>query len=842
MKKNTWGATYPAKAATVVLTTLFLWGTGLSLLAVILEAVNGFASDPAEVDAAFVQRISNDAYSDLYSYVGNHVTNAQDAGYPVPADSLSYDRDPESYYLSRFDPTRTNLRFFATDSNGSVILSNDSSLGENTEVLGKQTIPMSYTISDRDYSVQHHFDDFDTLQQADMPSLLDSPGDFRVWYFSDDSVQYAYENGVDAVIASNPYMHAELFDSEEAARQFEYEETFGPGTTWEILNAADSGKYMDSHEIGNGSDEEEFHAVTEPPLSETEQIESSAAIEGQAAVSADHPIVVLVNSYQDMEYRQVDLAEYYHMKARGINIYAQDTQLEQQLAKGLDVTVTANKLVTENVNVTVWLPAALPVNDSIRSNYAIFSLLRGKAEIISAALFFFGMATVISAIAMCSAAGHVEGSDAIVVPRVHNLPYGIFWALPAATIAAGIGVFTTLWSTTSSWRIQLIFAAGMTLCIALTGVLWLYTTAVRAKAGTFWSSFGLVRLFRAGFGLMRHKTGTCILIGAGFTGLCLLNGIAAAIASAGNGLILLPAIGLDLLALILILYSIYSYFTLHQHMKQISLGRFEPEQYVIPLAGDFLTFDSELNTLTVSVGEMVAQQMKAEHLRTELITNVSHDLKTPLTSIVNYVDLLSREPIESEEAREYLDVLRRQAARLKKLTTDLVDASKASTGNITVEMQTTNVQVLLGQFGGEYEERLRQCDLELVLSLPDPAVYILADGRQIMRVFDNLLNNACKYAMKGTRVYLSAAADSQTVTITMKNVSAAPLNVSPDELMERFVRGDSSRHTEGSGLGLSIARDLTALQGGTLTLHTDGDLFKAVLSFPRYEPPAVIEA
>ena len=238
---------------------------------------------------------------------------------------------------------------------------------------------------------------------------------------------------------------------------------------------------------------------------------------------------------------------------------------------------------------------------------------------------------------------------------------------------------------------------------------------------------------------------------------------------------------------------------------------------------------------------MVARQMKAEHLRTELITNVSHDLKTPLTSIVNYVDLLSREQIGSEAAQEYLDVLRRQAARLKKLTTDLVDASKASTGNITVEKQTTNVQVLLDQFGGEYEERLRQNDLELVLSLPDPSVYILADGRLIMRVFDNLLNNACKYALKGTRVYLNASADAQTVTISMKNISAAPLNVSPDELMERFVRGDSSRHTEGSGLGLSIARDLTALQGGVLTLHTDGDLFKAELTFPRYEPPALPE-
>ena len=230
---------------------------------------------------------------------------------------------------------------------------------------------------------------------------------------------------------------------------------------------------------------------------------------------------------------------------------------------------------------------------------------------------------------------------------------------------------------------------------------------------------------------------------------------------------------------------------------------------------------------------MVAEQTKAEHMRAELITNVSHDLKTPLTSIVNYVDLLSREPMSSDTAEEYVDVLKRQAARLKKLTTDLVDASKASTGNLTVELQPTNVQVLLGQFSGEYDERLLERDLELKLSMPEEPLYILADGRQLWRIFDNLLNNACKYAMQGTRVYLDAAADAQAGTGTMKNISAAPLNVSPDELMERFVRGDASRHSDGSGLGLSIARSLTELMGGELRLTLDGDLFKALVSLKK---------
>ena len=294
---------------------------------------------------------------------------------------------------------------------------------------------------------------------------------------------------------------------------------------------------------------------------------------------------------------------------------------------------------------------------------------------------------------------------------------------------------------------------------------------------------------------------------------------------------------IDLLTLVGIAYCIYAYFELHKHVRQMETGDFSPAEHPVPLAVDFSRFDRSLNEITDRVGEIVAKQTKAEHLRTELITNVSHDLKTPLTSIVNYVDLLSREPMQTETASEYLEVLQRQAARLKKLTVDLVDASKASTGNLTVELVPTDIRVLLSQLAGEYEEQLAAHDLILVQNLPEESVTVLADGRQIWRVFDNLLNNACKYALPGTRVYLDARCEDGTVEIVMKNISATPLNISADALMERFVRGDASRHTEGSGLGLSIARDLTALQNGVLDLKTDGDLFKAILRFPVYHAP-----
>ena len=239
-----------------------------------------------------------------------------------------------------------------------------------------------------------------------------------------------------------------------------------------------------------------------------------------------------------------------------------------------------------------------------------------------------------------------------------------------------------------------------------------------------------------------------------------------------------------------------------------------------------------LNSIRDGMKSAVERQMRSERMKAELITNVSHDIKTPLTSIINYVDLLKKEGLDSEHAAQYLEVLDRQSARLKKLTEDLVEASKASTGNITVNAEPTDLSLLLSQAAGEYEERLRNRSLEPVLTLPKNAPPVLADGRLMWRVFDNLLGNICKYAQPQTRVYLSFRAGEEAVSVTFKNVSAEPLNLPPEELIERFTRGDASRNTEGSGLGLSIAKSLTELQGGRFLLDIDGDLFKAMVTFP----------
>lgn len=250
--------------------------------------------------------------------------------------------------------------------------------------------------------------------------------------------------------------------------------------------------------------------------------------------------------------------------------------------------------------------------------------------------------------------------------------------------------------------------------------------------------------------------------------------------------------------------------------------------------GAFREHGEKLNSLGMGIAKAVEARTKSERMKTELISNVSHDLKTPLTSIINYADLIWEEPTDNEKIKEYAEVLLRQSGRLKKLLEDLVEASKATTGNLEVNLEPCEAGVLLSQAAGEYQQRMEEKQLELITRQPEEAVMILADGRRLWRVFENLLNNICKYAQENSRVYLNVEVKEKEVQIIFRNMSMYPLDISAEELEERFVRGDRSRHMEGNGLGLSITKSLVELQNGRMEIVIDGDLFKVVLCFPLY--------
>lgn len=312
------------------------------------------------------------------------------------------------------------------------------------------------------------------------------------------------------------------------------------------------------------------------------------------------------------------------------------------------------------------------------------------------------------------------------------------------------------------------------------------------------------------------------------TGLMIYGGFAMALGF-DSGFLLLVVV---LAGMALTVYSAYIFGTLLDAAKRMRGGDLDikvDEKYML---GAYKDMARELNGLSDVVQLAAQKQMRSERMRTELITNVSHDIKTPLTSIINYVDLLQK-PHSQEEGEQYLEVLSRQSARMKRLIDDLIELSKASTGNIPVELTRIDAVEAVNQALGEFTDKLKAAGLTPLFRQPEEPLYIHADGRLLWRAMSNLLTNAVKYAQPGTRLYIDMVAVDKKVCISLKNISRDPLNISAEELMERFVRGEASRNQEGSGLGLNIAQSMMELQHGALELLVDGDLFKATLIFPQ---------
>lgn len=452
-----------------------------------------------------------------------------------------------------------------------------------------------------------------------------------------------------------------------------------------------------------------------------------------------------------------------------------------------------------------------------------------RYQLIVIAAVSFILCLVLFIFLLC-AAGHRAGSEGIVPSFVDKIPFDLFTLLMIVAISCLWAILAEM----SYDSILLIMLACLVILVAaLLILLYIMSFAVRVKMG------GLIKgciIYKVLAWVWRLIRSVCHAIAELVRGMPLVPKSCIAVAvillleliSVNSGVVWLITNALLAAALI---YTAICAKKLLTAGHKLAAGDESCVVDTSKLYGPFREHGEDLNTIRDGVSLAVEARMRSEHFRTELITNVSHDIKTPLTSIINYVDLLGKEKPENEKMREYIDVLQRQSARLKKLIDDLLEASKASTGNLTVNAEPCDVGVLLDQTLGEYGEKLSAAGLEPVLTKPEKPVIIMADGRHMWRIFDNLLNNICKYSQRGTRVYLEVCERDGKAVVTFRNISSRQLNISSDELMERFVRGDSSRNTEGSGLGLNIAQSLAQLQKGTMELTVDGDLFKVTLTF-----------
>lgn len=376
--------------------------------------------------------------------------------------------------------------------------------------------------------------------------------------------------------------------------------------------------------------------------------------------------------------------------------------------------------------------------------------------------------------------------------------------------------------------LYIVFAGGAMVLF----VCELLTFVAKCKSGNFLTN-SLIRRYGGKFvGFVksvyqnRSVTGKMIVC---FILFLIVSIVGTALSAYGIGVLIL--ILLWIAVFILLMRKVVQKQTIKESIHEIAGGNLDYQTDVSRLSGDDLEMAENLNRVRDGMQKALNEQMKSERLKTDLITNVSHDIKTPLTSIINYVDILKRENIQDEKIRSYIDVLDRKSQRLKHLTEDLVEASKISSGNIRLDIQTINLKQLLKQTNGEFEEKFENRQLSMVCTLPEEEMLIRADGRRMWRVIENLYNNAAKYAMPGSRIYVDGMCVAGKVTVIIKNISESPLNFDAEELMERFVRGDVSRNTEGSGLGLEIARNLTIMMNGKFDIYLDGDLFKVILTF-----------
>lgn len=531
------------------------------------------------------------------------------------------------------------------------------------------------------------------------------------------------------------------------------------------------------------------------------------------------------------------------------NTYISSTYVTS-LMQNLDSLTPDDKLY-------IGIYTTYPYEDTFRQDNQIFS----EYYSYTFPALVIGVVTAIAAIWLfvhiLRRSGRISGDDtAVYLTPIDRIPVEILFIVGLAEL---IVIFAALESMAVSdsrsiaeiTSLEYIMVVGCFEGLYLLGITWLLSIVRQVKAGCLWQH----SLIRSGYIFCRKlvqtvsrqknlaaKTAECFafyLLINGVLILMLILGVnnSAPLASLGA---LLLIIGFNVYILILQIRKAKGEESIREATKALAEGDLE---YVAPKMKRLYTEQEiidNIDHLSDGLHKAIEKSLYDERMKTELITNVSHDIKTPLTSIINYVELIKREEVDNEKVQHYLEVLDKKSQRLKQLTEDLVEVSRISSGNIELERVPIDFGELLRQAMGEFEDKFTEHELKMVERIPEEAHMIFADGRRTFRIMDNLLQNIYKYAMPGTRVYIDLTCENERVRLEIKNISKAPLNIEVSELMERFVRGDQSRTTEGSGLGLSIARDLVRMQDGEFQIYLDGDLFKVVIEFPEYISPVVV--
>ena len=528
-----------------------------------------------------------------------------------------------------------------------------------------------------------------------------------------------------------------------------------------------------------------------------------------------------------------------------LGVYAVATPKLTEYRSNIDMdgsqwkSLIGGNMWTDNYECVFAVDTSYPIQDDFYQESKIYQEYAPQVRFTFWIAIATGFAMLVILAWLTIVAGRSNREEGIVLNRIDKMKTEIFILLSVAVMVTCIyGEISLSYSLLNGVRFSgdgfsdtsvLIFAGIVAVSFCMTGLtLWLGMVR-RIKAKTLWKNSILcliIKYVRIGIRHLGEVWKAAILFGV----LVVVHWIAIAMWEPGIWLFVMLAAEAG--AFFYLMRRAIGRARIIKGVKAIADGQVDYQIPLNGLKGGQLEAAVSINKIGDGLDRAVEESVKNERLKTDLITNVSHDIKTPLTSIINYVELLKREDFEDPKIRNYLQVLEEKSYRLKTLTEDVVEASKVSSGNISLEMMNLNLVELVNQTCAEFEEKFEARNLKMIMNLPAEPATIYADGRRMWRVLANVFNNAAKYAMEGSRVYVDLVQTGEEVQLTIKNVSEQPLNISADELTERFIRGDVSRSTEGSGLGLSIAQNLTKLQGGKFELYLDGDLFKVLICFP----------